>query len=302
MSQQPYGQQQPQQPYGQPQPPYGQGQQQPYGQQPPYGQTPPPPPYGQAPQAPHGQPPQPPRKRKSWFARHKVLTAIGVIAAIGIVGAAIGGGGDTDKDTTSASVSGDGGKKDGEKKGGDKGGDKKDEGKKVAIKGSATVEVGKDVQPGLYRSTGNKGTLGCYWQRAKDATDELDAILANDNVTGTAYVQIKASDKFFKSRGCSGWEAVDADAAPTGTPATTVKGDGGTFRVGHDIAPGTYKTGGLAEGTIGTCYWERSSAAGDGGVDSILANENLEGSGIVTIKAGDKFFKTTGCQDWTKTG
>lgn len=47
-------------------------------------------------QHPHpGLPMQPPApERRSWFARHKILTGIGVLVAIGIVGAALGGGQD----------------------------------------------------------------------------------------------------------------------------------------------------------------------------------------------------------------
>ncbi|WP_402374593.1 DUF4352 domain-containing protein [Isoptericola rhizosphaerae] len=54
----------------------------PYGQQPPYGQ----PAQGWAP------PPPAPEKRKSWFARHKVLTGLGALVGVAIVGAQLGGG------------------------------------------------------------------------------------------------------------------------------------------------------------------------------------------------------------------
>ncbi|WP_407320110.1 DUF4352 domain-containing protein [Isoptericola halotolerans] len=59
----------------------------PYGQQPLSG---PQPPYGQAPQG-WTPPPPAPEKRKNWFARHKVLTGLGVLVGVAIVGAALGG-------------------------------------------------------------------------------------------------------------------------------------------------------------------------------------------------------------------
>lgn len=56
----------------------------------PAGQPPAQPPYGQ-PGSPLGTPP-----KKSWFARHKVLTVIGAVVAVIIVGVAATGGGDDD--------------------------------------------------------------------------------------------------------------------------------------------------------------------------------------------------------------
>jgi hypothetical protein len=167
--------------------------------------------------------------------------------------------------------------------------------KKVAFEGDGDFAVGTDVKPGTYRTTGNTDDL-CYWERAKDASGEMDSILANDNVSGTSYVTIPAGDKLFKSSGCKDWETVDAKA--TGTPAALVKGDGGMHRVGVDIAPGTYKSTG---NTDDLCYWERTKDASHS-MESILANNNVSGTAVVTVAAGDAYFKTTGCKDWKKTG
>ncbi len=51
-------------------------------------------------QHPVPQGPTPPRK--SWFARHKVLTGVGVVVLLGIVGANLGGGDDDEPATTAA--------------------------------------------------------------------------------------------------------------------------------------------------------------------------------------------------------
>ncbi|MFG2540635.1 hypothetical protein ACGFU4_35895 [Streptomyces sp. NPDC048511] len=100
MTQPPYNQNQPQQPQG----PY-QGPPQWQGQQP--GQ-----PHPGHPQQPYGAPggypggPVPPQPKKSWFARHKVLTAVGgVFAFFIIVGIATSGGADTTTDAKADTVS-----------------------------------------------------------------------------------------------------------------------------------------------------------------------------------------------------
>ncbi|MEV0221222.1 hypothetical protein [Streptomyces sp. NPDC050704] len=166
---------------------------------------------------------------------------------------------------------------------------------KAAFEGDGDFEVGTDVKPGTYRTTGNTDGL-CYWERAKDASGELDSLLANDNVSGTSYVTILATDKLFKSSGCQDWEAVAAKAS--GTPATRIKGNGGMHRVGSDLAPGTYRSTG---NTDDLCYWERTKDASHS-LDSVIANHNVSGTAVVTVAAGDAYFKTSGCQDWKRTG
>ncbi|UQX01481.1 hypothetical protein [Streptomyces sp. RerS4] len=248
---------------------------------------------------------QSPTPRTGWIARHKVLTGCGAVLTLALVGAC-GGTGTT---TTDGKKSDDGGKPAASSPAGGSasaGSAKPSEGgqsskpaeekKQVAIKGSGTFQVGSDVKPGTYRTTGNKG-MGCYWERLKDSSGELESIISNDNVTGASYVTIAASDKVFKSNGCKDWEAVDPKATG-GSPKVEIPADGGMFKVGLDIAPGTYKSTGPAEGSAG-CYWERSKDAAHG-VDSIISNENPEGAAVVTIAAGDGYFKTTGCAVWKK--
>ncbi|MFJ3925474.1 hypothetical protein [Streptomyces sp. NPDC090022] len=169
---------------------------------------------------------------------------------------------------------------------------------KAAAKGDGTYQVGTDIKPGTYRTTGNT-SLGCYWETAKDSTGEMESINANDNVTGASYVTLTDADKVFKSTGCKDWSAVD-DKAAGAAPKTEFAGNGGMFKVGADIAPGTYKSAGIAEGSVG-CYWERAKDARHG-LESIAANDNPTGPAVVTITAQDGYFKTTGCSDWKKSG
>lgn len=234
------------------------------------------------------------QKKQNWFARHKVLTGAGALVVVIAIGGAMAGGGDDGKDKgASTQVAGSGG--DSKDKADDKAAKADKPKAEPAIGGDGTFQVGSDVKPGTYRSTDNTDGL-CYWERAKDSSGELDSLIANDNVMGNAYVTIKASDKIFKSKGCNGWEAVPAKAS--GTPKSEASGNGGMYRIGADLAPGTYKSAGNADDD--TCYWERSKDALHG-IDSIIANENVSGNAIVTIDSGDGYFKTNGCKNWKKT-
>ncbi|MEU9173300.1 hypothetical protein AB0D34_36975 [Streptomyces sp. NPDC048420] len=227
------------------------------------------------------------------------LGAVVGVVVIGVVSANAGdNGGSGDSDTASSggkSSSASAERESGGKKGSQDAGKVEVAEKKAAFSGDGDFQVGSDVKPGTYRTTGNSDGM-CYWERAKDASGEMDSLLANDNVTGTGYVTVKATDKLFKSSDCNDWETVDEKAK--GSPATKMSGGGGMFRVGADIAPGTYKSTG---NTDDSCYWERTKDA-EQGLDSILANDNVNGTAVVRISASDGYFKTAGCKDWTKTG
>ncbi|WP_030603410.1 hypothetical protein [Streptomyces fulvoviolaceus] len=217
------------------------------------------------------------------------IVVIGVVSANSGDNGDGGGSGGSDKGSSASAE-----RESGSKKDKDTGTEEVAE-KKVAFAGDGDFEVGSDVKPGTYRTTGNTDGM-CYWERAKDASGEMDSLLANDNVIGASYVTVKSTDKLFKSSDCNDWEAVDPKAK--GSPASTMAGDGGMFRVGADIAPGTYKSTG---NTDDSCYWERDKDA-EHGIDSIIANNNVNGTAVVTINASDAYFKTSGCQDWKKTG
>ncbi|MFF1679793.1 hypothetical protein ACFVYG_27630 [Streptomyces sp. NPDC058256] len=80
-------------------------------------------------------------------------------------------------------------------------------------------------------------------------------------------------------------------------PATSFAGEG-EYLVGEDIKAGTYKSAG-PEDEFG-CYWERTKDA-SGEFGSIIANNNLDGPGRVTLNNGE-YFKTNRCQEWKRVG
>lgn len=78
--------------------------------------------------------------------------------------------------------------------------------------------------------------------------------------------------------------------APPGPPSD-IAGTG-TFAVGSQIEPGTYRSAGPVED--GACYWKRVS--GDTLVDNAMSKQPQ----IVQIQASDTSFKTSDCQPWQR--
>lgn len=81
-------------------------------------------------------------------------------------------------------------------------------------------------------------------------------------------------------------------AEPEG-PSNSIPGEG-TFLVGKDIQPGTYRG---TPGSMGMCYWTRLKGL-SGELTDIIANDIAQGPTIVTVKATDKAFETKGCAGW----
>jgi hypothetical protein len=87
----------------------------------------------------------------------------------------------------------------------------------------------------------------------------------------------------------------------TEKPATEVGGlktsfADGTWLVGKDIKPGTYRT----QAQSG-CYWERDRDL-SGGLNSIIANDNGNGQAIVKIASTDAAFVSQDCGTWQRIG
>lgn len=152
--------------------------------------------------------------------------------------------------------------------------------------GNGTFRVGTDVQTGLYQSS----TSGsCYWERMSGFSGSLDDIIANENVTGRAIVEIKQGDVGFKSSRCGTWTPY--------SPIPSSSFGNGFWKVGEDVSPGTYRTTSASR-----CYWARLSGFG-GELRDILDNDNADGTDvIVQILPGDYGFESSRCGTWTKVG
>lgn len=75
----------------------------------------------------------------------------------------------------------------------------------TTIPGEGTVLVGKEIQPGIYRSPGRDG---CYWKRLSAGTGTYKDIIASDHVDGATVVEILAADFAFTAEGCTPFEKI----------------------------------------------------------------------------------------------
>lgn len=80
----------------------------------------------------------------------------------------------------------------------------------------------------------------------------------------------------------------------TYTPAPKPAFNDGTYKVGRDIKSGEYRTSGG-----GDCYYQRMSNL-NGGLDSIIVNDNFTGSALVDVNNGEYLQVSGGC-DWRHT-
>lgn len=80
----------------------------------------------------------------------------------------------------------------------------------TTIDGDGQYLVGDDIQAGTYKTSGPEDDafgFGCYWARLKNASGELGAIIANDNITGQARVTVHKGE-YFETKGCQKWGKV----------------------------------------------------------------------------------------------
>ncbi len=153
--------------------------------------------------------------------------------------------------------------------------------------GDGTYQVGKDIQPGTYRTRVASPT--CYYERLSGFGGTTDEIIANNLTDAPAVITIAPSDKGFHSERCGTWTQ---DLSQI-TQSKTSFGDG-IYIVGTDLTPGTYKNSG-GDG----CYWARLKGFGNT-TGEIIANDLVDTPTIVTIKSTDKGFESNRCGTWTK--
>jgi len=157
--------------------------------------------------------------------------------------------------------------------------------------------VGSEITPGTYIAFPESS---CYWERLSGSGGTLSEIEANDNIVFQGLVTIKKSDYAFSTT-CEGWYAVEDYIAlfDQGIGKTMeelngfIPGDG-TYIVGYDILPGTYRS----KGNDG-CYVARLGGF-SGELSEIISNDFGNGSVLVTIRSSDEGFETSGCYDWNR--
>ncbi|GGW66945.1 hypothetical protein GCM10010340_51340 [Streptomyces griseoloalbus] len=80
----------------------------------------------------------------------------------------------------------------------------------TTVEGDGQYLVGEDMQAGTYKTAGpDKGSIieNCYWARTKNASGEFDAIIANANLQGQGRVTVNKGE-YFETNGCQEWTKV----------------------------------------------------------------------------------------------
>lgn len=85
----------------------------------------------------------------------------------------------------------------------------------------------------------------------------------------------------------------DVSAEELEIEANTIPGSG-TYLVGDDIQPGTYRM--TLDGSS-SCYWARLAGL-SGELGDIITNDNVSGQAFVTIAETDVAFETSRCGEW----
>src|ERR1700722_15431750 len=83
---------------------------------------------------------------------------------------------------------------------------------------------------------------------------------------------------------------------PPSVPKTTMETDG-TYRVGTDIVPGTYRSAGPSPEGASDCYWARLNSLNE---THIIDSNISTGPEVVMIQPSDAAFLTHGAQPWQK--
>ena len=71
--------------------------------------------------------------------------------------------------------------------------------------GDGTHLIGTDISAGTYRAPGGEY---CMWERLSGLSGAMSDYIAGDVPTGRAIVEIKPTDKAFKTQGCGTWSAI----------------------------------------------------------------------------------------------
>jgi len=152
--------------------------------------------------------------------------------------------------------------------------------------GDGTYHVGTDIPAGTYRTRVN--SPGCVWTRLSGWSGQPSDIIKRGTTDVTVVVTILSTDAGFTTQQCGTFTS-DLSAI---TSSQTADFGGGTYIVGTDIAPGTWRTSTLA----GPCFWERLNAFGS--PTDVITTDLSNGPAVVTISPTDKGFYTENCT-WT---
>lgn len=192
---------------------------------------------------------------KSWFAKHKILTVIGVIVLFIFIGSAFGGGSSTNEDSTNNSGTN------------TENAESVDEPQKGFEGGM--YKVGTDMPAGEYVVIGSG-----YLQISSDSTGEFGSILENDNYVNRTIIAVADGQYVQFSGRAYTWE----EAPKLDTSSGTLPD--GKYKVGVDFPAGEYKVTPNGDG-----YLAVSTSASES-VSSIVTNDNFNTEKYITVQDG----------------
>lgn len=149
--------------------------------------------------------------------------------------------------------------------------------KEAGIK-SGMYKVGQDIAAGEYKLYSTEGLS--YFEIAKDSSNTLESIIANDNFYSFTYVTV-TEGQYFKFTDALAVPASDA----TASEPVDGKYSSGMYKVGFDIPAGEYQVFPEEDSTLGFGYYEITSSSLHV-LDDIVANDNFEDPRYITLKEG----------------
>ena len=187
----------------------------------------------------------------------------------------------------------------------------------------ATASTDTEVHRGplTYQLLGQTDVYGNQWAYLQVSSVDLGEKLAGlgwvwaypDSPAPQAYNQriLNQVDAARASKAGQFGTICPESAAPGTAPGTAVPGplaatspastfSDGTYVVGVDIQPGTYRTTGPSEdAAVKMCMWSRRKDT-SGEFKSVIATNFAQGPTTVTIKPTDGAFESRGCAPWAK--
>ena len=147
---------------------------------------------------------------------------------------------------------------------------------------ASTYKVGTDIPAGEYVVYAD-GYMG-YAEVASDSSGKLESIITNNNFSYNMIITIE-DGQYFKLTNCY---AVPIEE----NPPVDASGEG-TFKIGTHLQAGEYKLEVSKNNSVGYGYVQVSSDS-TGILNSIIANDNFEGSKYITVSDG-QYLTLSGC-------
>lgn len=146
---------------------------------------------------------------------------------------------------------------------------------------SGMYKIGKDMPAGEYKLFATDGLAGVsYFEIAKDSSNSLESIIANDNFFSFSYVTV-SEGQYFKFTDA---RAVPADQAEK-SGAVDGRYTSGMYKVGLDIPAGEYKVMPEENSTLGFGYYEVTKTSRHT-LDDIVSNDNFKDPRYITLVNG----------------